>query len=161
EEKAMETSINEALSQGFIQPSMSPWRLAFSFVAPSVFQAFINDTLRKYLGNYVIMYIDDILKYSRDLESHIRHIRSALKKLLDNGLYVKGEKCEFHLTTTTFLGYIISQGGITMDDRKIESNLTWPTPTTIKKLQSFLGFAYFYQCFIRNFSSIAAPLKPS
>uniref|UniRef100_A0AAR2JHU7 ribonuclease H n=1 Tax=Pygocentrus nattereri TaxID=42514 RepID=A0AAR2JHU7_PYGNA len=127
-------------------------------VAPSVFQAFINDVLRDMLGKFVIAYLDDILVYSPSLEKHIHHVREVLMRLLQNNLYLKGEKCEFHLRSVAFLGYIISQQGIVMDDHKVEAVLDWPQPTSIKELQKFLGFANFYRRFIRNFSGIAAPL---
>ncbi|KAI4898691.1 hypothetical protein NFI96_020791 [Prochilodus magdalenae] len=126
--------------------------------APSVFQSFINDVLRDMLGLFVIAYIDDILIYSPDLPTHIQHVRRVLSRLLENQLYVKGEKCEFHLGSTSFLGYIISPEGVIMDDQKVEAVANWPKPNSIRDLQRFLGFANFYRRFIRNYSSVAAPL---
>ncbi|KAI4899740.1 hypothetical protein NFI96_016540 [Prochilodus magdalenae] len=126
--------------------------------APSVFQSFINDVLRDMLGRFVIAYIDDILVYSPDLPTHVQHVRRVLSRLLENQLYVKGEKCEFHLSSVSFLGYIISSEGVVMDDRKITAVANWPIPNSIRELQKFLGFANFYRRFIRNFSSVAAPL---
>ncbi|KAI4880514.1 hypothetical protein NFI96_007308 [Prochilodus magdalenae] len=126
--------------------------------APSVFQSFINDVLRDMLGRFVIAYIDDILVYSPDLPTHVQHVRRVLSRLLENQLYVKGEKCEFHLSSVSFLGYIISPEGVVMDDRKITAVANWPIPNSIRELQKFLGFANFYRRFIRNFSSVAAPL---
>ncbi|XP_049339640.1 uncharacterized protein LOC125804612 [Astyanax mexicanus] len=126
--------------------------------APSVFQSFINDVLRDMLGKFVIAFIDDILIYSSDLTTHISHVRAVLTRLLQNQLFVKAEKCEFNLSTISFLGYVISARGITMDDRKIQAVVNWPTPRSVKELQRFLGFANFYRRFIRNYSSVAAPL---
>ncbi|KAI4894728.1 hypothetical protein NFI96_008423 [Prochilodus magdalenae] len=126
--------------------------------APSVFQAFINDVLRDMLGHFVIAYIDDILVYSPDLPTHVQHVRRVLSRLLENHLYVKGEKCEFHLGSVSFLGYVISPEGVVMDDRKVDAVANWPAPRSIRELQRFLGFANFYRRFIRNFSSVAAPL---
>uniref|UniRef100_A0AAQ4QFQ9 CCHC-type domain-containing protein n=1 Tax=Gasterosteus aculeatus aculeatus TaxID=481459 RepID=A0AAQ4QFQ9_GASAC len=94
----------------------------------------------------------------RDLEAHVRHVRQVLDKLLENHLYVKLEKCEFHQTQVQFLGYIISPQGVQMDEGKVKAVMNWPEPQTIKELQRFLGFANFYRRFVRNFSSVAAPL---
>ena len=126
--------------------------------APSVFQAFVNEVLCEYLGKCVNVYIDDILVYSSDLGEHVKHVRQVLKKLLENRLYVKLEKCEFHKTEVQFLGYRVSSHGVQMDEGKIKAVVDWPEPQTVKELQRFLGFANFYRRFIRNFISVAAPL---
>ncbi|KAL0149040.1 hypothetical protein M9458_055655, partial [Cirrhinus mrigala] len=126
--------------------------------SPSVFQAFINDVFRDMLNHWVIVYIDDILIYSDSFQEHVNHVRSVLQRLRQHQLYAKLEKCEFHLTKISFLGYIISPEGVAMDDSKVRAVVNWLQPTTIKELQCFLGFAIFYRRFIRNFSSITAPL---
>ncbi len=126
--------------------------------SPSVVQSFINDVFRDILDHYVIVYIDDILIYSETLQEHIQHVRSILQRLINYQLYAKLEKCEFHTTSVTFLGYIISQEGVAMDESKVHAVLNWPLPSNIKELQRFLEFANFYHRFIRGFSSIAAPL---
>ncbi|XP_016357100.1 uncharacterized mitochondrial protein AtMg00860-like [Sinocyclocheilus anshuiensis] len=82
----------------------------------------------------------------------------VLSRLLENQLFVKAEKCEFHVSQTTFLGYNISHQGVEMDESKVKAVSEWPQPTTIKELQRFLGFANFYRRFIRGYSSIASPL---
>ncbi|KAL1269106.1 hypothetical protein QQF64_031395 [Cirrhinus molitorella] len=125
---------------------------------PSVFQSFMNDIFRDMLDRWVIVYIDDILIYSNSLQEHIQHVRAVLQRLIQHQLYAKLEKCEFHCTSTSFLGYIISQEGVAMDEKKVEAVLKWPQPQTLKELQRFLGFANFYRRFIRNFSMVAAPL---
>ncbi len=142
-------------TSGHYEYLVMPFGLANS---PSVFQAFMNDIFRDMLDRWVIVYIDDILIYSDTQEEHVRHVRSVLKRLLQHQLYVKAEKCEFHQTNTSFLGYIISQDGVSMDDKKVQAVLDWPQPQTVKELQCFLGFANYYRRFIRNFSSIASPL---
>lgn len=81
-----------------------------------------------------------------------------LQRLIHHKLYAKAEKCEFHRTSTAFLGYVISQEGVAMDDSKVRAVLKWPQPRILKELQRFLGFANFYRRFIRNFSGVAAPL---
>ncbi len=126
--------------------------------SPSVFHAFINDVFRDMLNRWVIVYIDDILIYSDSYQDHIKHVRSVLQRLIVNQSYAKTEKCEFHQDTISFLGYVISSGGLAMDERKVQAVINWPRPLTIKELQRFLGFANFYQRFTHNFSTTAAPL---
>ncbi len=106
----------------------------------------------------MIVYIDDILIYSNSLEEHTQHVRSVLERLIQYQLYAKAEKCEFDCTSTSFLGYIISHEGVAMDESKVGAVLKWPQPRTVKELRRFLGFANFYRRFIRNFSTVAAPL---
>ncbi len=103
-------------------------------------------------------YIDYILIYSKSEPEHIQHFKTVLSRLLDNQLYIKAEKCEFHVKQTSFLGYNISHQGVEMDDSKVRAVTDWPQSTTVKELQRFLGFANFYRCFIRNYSLIASPL---
>ncbi len=125
--------------------------------SPSVFQAFINDVFRDMLNRWVIVYID-ILIYSDSYQDHIKHVRSVRQRLIVNQLYAKTEKCEFQRDTISFLGYMISSGGVAMDERKVQAIINWPRPLTIKELQCFLGFANFYRRFIHNFSTTEAPL---
>ncbi|XP_061550331.1 uncharacterized protein LOC133411694, partial [Phycodurus eques] len=126
--------------------------------APAVFQNLVNDVLRDMLNVYVFVYLDDILIFSPDEETHIIHVRSVLQQLLQNQLYVKAEKCEFHRASVSFLGFVLAQGEVKMDPCKVDAVINWPTPTSRKDVQRFLGFANFYRKFIRNFSSIASPL---
>uniref|UniRef100_A0A8C7YBJ2 Gypsy retrotransposon integrase-like protein 1 n=1 Tax=Oryzias sinensis TaxID=183150 RepID=A0A8C7YBJ2_9TELE len=126
--------------------------------APAVFQRLVNDVLRDFLNRFVFVYLDDILIYSNNQTQHEQHVRQVLTRLLDNRLYVKSEKCEFHVDHVQFLGYIIEAGRIRPDPSKIEAVSNWEPPNSRKKLQQFLGFANFYRRFIKNYSSIAAPL---
>lgn len=126
--------------------------------APAVFQCLINDVLGDMINKFVFVYLDDILIFSPDLETHIQHVRTVLQRLLENQLYCKADKCEFHTTKTTFLGHVISPGAVQMDCAKVKAVLEWPVPAGRKQLQRFLGFGNFYRRFIRNFSGIAAPL---
>lgn len=87
-------------------------------------------------------------------------MKTVLTKLRENHLYIKGEKCEFHVPQVSFLGYMIDQHGVAMDNEKVMVVAKWLVPTTIKGLQRFLGFASFYRCFIPGFSSMAAPMMP-
>ena len=92
------------------------------------------------------------------MEEHRVHVRQVLQRLLENRLYVKAEKCVFHVPSVSFLGYIIGQGQISMDPSKVSAVAEWPSPPTRKRLQQFLGFANFYRRFIRGYSQVAAPL---
>ncbi|KAI2652639.1 Transposon Tf2-9 polyprotein [Labeo rohita] len=100
----------------------------------------------------------DILINSRNLAEHRQHVQQVLQKLCQQRLYLKLEKCEFHLPSVQFLGYVISAEGMQMDRGKVSAIQNWPQPTTIKELQRFLGFSNFYRRFIQNYSSITAPL---
>jgi len=85
--------------------------------APEVFQAFVNDVLREMLNHFVFVYLDDIL-FSDSLQEHIHHVQQVPRKLLENHLFVKLEKCEFHVPKVSFLGYVVSQEGIQMEPTK-------------------------------------------
>ena len=126
--------------------------------APATFQSFINSVLRPYLEKFVILYLDDILIYSKSLEEHTEHVRTILKTLLDNNLYVKPKKCEFHKQQVEFLGHVISGKGIATDPNKIKSVKEWPTPKCVKDIQRFLGLCNYYRRFVENFAFIAKPL---
>ncbi|KAI5608620.1 hypothetical protein C0J50_6594, partial [Silurus asotus] len=145
----------------FITPSghyeyrVMPYGLSIS---PAVFQGFMNEMLRPYLQRFVMVYIDDILIYSRNMEEHHTHVRQVLGALRSHHLYLNHSKCEFHRPQTHFLGYVISARGIQMDEGKVKAVWDWPIPETIKELQRFLGFANFYRRFIQGYSRIAAPL---
>lgn len=110
------------------------------------------------LNHFVFVYLDDILIFSKTLKEHTWHMRTVLQRLLENSLFVKAKKCECHLSSVTFLGYIIVQGSIQMNPGKVSAVLDWPAPDSWQKLQRFLGFANFYCRFFRNYSSVATPL---
>jgi hypothetical protein len=126
--------------------------------APATWQAFINNVLREHLDVFVVVYLDDILVYSRTYEEHVGHVRKVLQKLKDANLRIKPQKSEFHKQEVLFLGYVVSKDGLKMDDKKVQVVREWPTPTTVKEVQSFLGFANFYRRFIAHYSRITAPL---
>jgi len=127
--------------------------------APSVFQRFVQDIFGEVIGLFVQVYLDDIIIYSQSVDEHINHVKTVLKLLIDHGLYAKLEKCDFHVTETTFLGFTVSINGLTMDKNKIKSVLDWPTPKNLKELQSFLGLCNFYRKFINNFAKHMEPLR--
>uniref|UniRef100_A0A8C5QSG8 Gypsy retrotransposon integrase-like protein 1 n=1 Tax=Leptobrachium leishanense TaxID=445787 RepID=A0A8C5QSG8_9ANUR len=126
--------------------------------APATFQRFLNDVFRDILDSYIIIYLDDILIYSEDLKAHREHVKTVLRRLQEQRLYAKAEKCIFDTDTVEFLGFIISPGNIRMDPTKTEAVATWPVPANKKGVQSFIGFCNFYRKFIRGFSTIIRPL---
>ncbi|XP_037833528.1 uncharacterized protein LOC112450623 isoform X3 [Kryptolebias marmoratus] len=126
--------------------------------APAVFQSMVNDLLRDMIGQFIFVYLDDILIFSKDLDSHRAHVRQVLLRLLQNNLFVKAEKCDFHQSSTSFLGFNISPGKVSMDQSKVAAVINWPVPLDRRSLQRFLGFANFYRRFIKGFSQVAAPL---
>ncbi|KAL0155123.1 hypothetical protein M9458_049386, partial [Cirrhinus mrigala] len=127
-------------------------------VSPSVFQTFMNEVFREFLHQFVVVYIDNILIYSRNMAEHRQHVQQVLQKLRQHQLYLKLEKCEFHKSSVQFLGYNINSEGVLMDQGKVDAIQNWPQPDSIKALQRFLGFANFYRRFIKDYSSIIAPL---
>ncbi|KAI2643996.1 Transposon Tf2-6 polyprotein [Labeo rohita] len=140
-------------TRGHYECQVMPYGLAN---APAVFQSFINKVLKEFINKFA--YIDDILIYSKTENEHVAHVRAVLSRLLKTQLFVKAEKCEFHVHQTSFLGYQVSHQGVKMDSSKVQAVTDWPQPTTIKELQRFLGFANFYRRFIRDYSTIASPL---
>uniref|UniRef100_A0A8K9WXI5 Gypsy retrotransposon integrase-like protein 1 n=1 Tax=Oncorhynchus mykiss TaxID=8022 RepID=A0A8K9WXI5_ONCMY len=126
--------------------------------APAVFQSFVDEILRDLLGQGVVVYIDDILIYSATRAAHVSLVRKVLGRLLEHDLYCKAEKCEFFKQSVSFLGYRISTSGVVMEDDRVTAVRNWPTPTTVKEVQRFLGFANYYRRFIRGFGQVAAPI---
>jgi hypothetical protein len=105
-----------------------------------------------------VVFIDDILIYSRSESDHKEHLRLVLQKLRDNQLYAKFSKCEFWIDKVPFLGHIISNGGIAVDPAKVKEIMEWRVPTTVTEIRSFLGLAGYYLRFIEGFSKIAKPM---
>ncbi len=126
--------------------------------APSVFQDFMHEVLREFLHQSILVYIDDILIYYWSMVEHCHHVAEVLRRLREFNLFLKAEKCSFHQPSVQFLGYIIDNGGIRMDEGKVSAIKNWPVPTTIKEIQRFLGFSNFYRRFIHNYRTISNPL---
>jgi len=126
--------------------------------APAVFQRFINYVLSDYIDKFVVVYLDDILIYSKTLDEHKSHVMKVLESLEENYLIANLDKCLFHVREIEFLGHIISGFSIRTDPKKIEAVKNWPVPHSIKQVQSFIGFCNYYRRFIKNFSLIASPL---
>ncbi|CCO30518.1 Retrotransposable element Tf2 155 kDa protein type 2 [Rhizoctonia solani AG-1 IB] len=126
--------------------------------APAAFQYFMNDLFQDLLDVYVIIYLDNILIFSKNEVEHEFHVHKVLQRLETAQLFCKGSKCEFHCTRVEYLGIIVSDQGFSLDNLKIQAVQEWPTPTTVKQVQSFLGFANFLRQFVANFSHMAQPL---
>uniref|UniRef100_A0A0V0GQG3 Putative ovule protein n=1 Tax=Solanum chacoense TaxID=4108 RepID=A0A0V0GQG3_SOLCH len=126
--------------------------------APAAFMDLRNRVFKQYLDMFVIIFIDDILIYSRSEKEHAKHLRIALQTLRDHKLYAKFSKCEFWLKSVAFLGHVVSGEGIRVDNQKIEAVKNWPRPTSPTEIRSFLGLAGYYRRFVEGFSSIAVPL---
>jgi transposase InsO family protein len=126
--------------------------------APATYQTLSNHIFRPYLDKFCVVYLDDILIYSRSVEEHLFHLRLILDVLRQHKLYAKLAKCEFLKDEIGFLGHRVSSKGIAPDPSKQNAIREWESPKSIKQLQSFLGLANYYRRFIRNFSQEASPL---
>jgi hypothetical protein len=116
--------------------------------ALAYFMYMMNKVFIEYLDTFVVVFIDDILVYSRSEEEHEGHLRLVLQKLRDHKLYAKLSKCEFWLKQVAFLGHVVSKGGISVDPSKVQDVLSWKAPMSISDIQSFLGLAGYYRRFI-------------
>jgi hypothetical protein len=126
--------------------------------ALAYFMYLMNKVLMEYLDKFVVVFINDILVYSRSEEVHEEHLHLALQKLRENRLYAKLSKCECWMKQVAFLGHIISKGGISVNPSKVQDVLCWNAPTSVSNIQSFLGLAGYYQRFIEGFSKISKPM---
>ncbi|KAJ0477035.1 putative nucleotidyltransferase, Ribonuclease H [Helianthus annuus] len=126
--------------------------------APAAFMDLMNRVCKPYLDKFVIVFIDDILIYSKSQDDHEKHLRCILELLQREKLYAKFSKCEFWLREVQFLGHVVSERGIQVDPAKVEAVMNWQEPKTPTEIRSFLGLAGYYRRFIENFSRIAAPL---
>src|SRR5467141_3958515 len=126
--------------------------------APAAFQWFMNDIFADMIDVIVIIYLDDILIYSDNITKHKAHVRQVLRRLHTNGLFSHADKCEFHITSCEYLGYMLSPKGLTMAPYKVQIIQDWPEPQKVKDVQSFLSFSNFYHHFICGYSKITVPL---
>ena len=126
--------------------------------APAAFMDLMNRVFRPYVDQFVVVFIDDILVYSKDQESHDTHLRVVLKTLRKEQLYAKLSKCEFWKNEVSFLGHIVSKEGIRVDPKKIEVVVEWKPPRNVTEVRSFLGLAGYCRRFVKGFSMTAAPM---
>jgi hypothetical protein len=126
--------------------------------APAYFIYLMNKVFMEYLHKFVVVFIDDILVFSKNEDEHEEHLCLVLQKLRENQLYAKLSKCEFWLKEVSFLGHIVSEGGISVDPSKVKDVLSGRTPQNVLDIRSFLGLAGYYRRFIEGFSKIAKPM---
>jgi RNase H-like domain found in reverse transcriptase/Reverse transcriptase (RNA-dependent DNA polymerase) len=126
--------------------------------APAQFQYFMNDSFQDMVDLFVIVYLDDILIFSDSLGEHRGHVRRVFQCLRKRNLHAKISKCTFHMDTIKYLRFIITPAGVHMDPAKFDAVLSWPTPHSVRDVQSFLGFANFYRQFIASYSNLVHPL---
>jgi hypothetical protein len=126
--------------------------------APAYFMYLMNSVFMQELDKFVVVFIDDILIYSKNPKDHAQHLHVILQRLRDRHLYAKFFKCEFWLDTVNFLGHTISGDGISVDPSKVQEVMDWKPPTTVHQIRSFLGLAGYYRRFIPDFSRIAKPM---
>ncbi|KAF8669628.1 hypothetical protein RHS04_08699 [Rhizoctonia solani] len=184
EREALEEHIDSELAAGKIVPTTSPagapvmfldlrngyhnirikegdeWKAAFhtalGHFAPTVMQFGLSNALADNIS--VVVHLDDILIFSNSREEHVEHVREVLSCLLKHKLFCNPAKCYFFVTEVTYIGLVITPDGISMKD-KVQAIMDWPEPQNAKQVQSFLGFANFYCCFVPNFSCLARPLN--
>ena len=126
--------------------------------SPSTFMRLMNWVLKPFIGKLIIIYFYDILIYSKTEAAHYNHVHEVQNVLLANKLYVNMKKCSFFTDRLLYSGYVVSAKGIHVDEDKVRAIREWPTLKTVSNVQSFHGLATFYWRFVRNFSSIVAPI---
>lgn len=127
--------------------------------APATFQGYINRALSNLLDRTCVVYLDDILIYSEKEEDHQDHVAEVLQRLRLHNLFANLKKCKFRTKEVEFLGYVVSTEGVRMEEARVTAVREWPLPTSFREIQVFLGFANFYRRFIKNYSTIAAPMS--
>src|SRR3954462_6720571 len=118
----------------------------------------MNSIFMEYLEKFVVVYLDDILIYSKNEVEHAEHLRLVLMKLREHRLYAKFSKCEYSLTEVTYLGHVISAKGIAVNPERVQAVLDWTPPESVKQVRSFLGLASYCRHLVDNFSKLAKPL---
>ena len=126
--------------------------------APAAFMSLMNRIFKPYFDLFVIVFIDDIMVYSKSKKEHEEHLRMVLEMLREKKLYDKFSKCEFWLDSVSLLGHVVSKDGVMVDPSKIEIAKNWVRPTNVSEIRSFVGLASYYRRFVKVFSSIASQL---
>ncbi|XP_062179431.1 uncharacterized protein LOC133884047 [Phragmites australis] len=177
EQMELKKQLDELLAKGFIRLSTSPWAdiektafntryghfeyvvMSFGLTnAPAIFMEAMNRMLHEYLDVFVVVFIDDILIYSKSKEKHEVHLSLVLEALRKNKFYAKLKKCAFWLEEVGFLGHVINQHGITVDPKNVAAVLEWQRPSNATEIRSFLGLVGYYRRFVQDFSIIAKPM---
>jgi len=126
--------------------------------APATFQCVMNEVLQPFLRKFVLVFLDDILIYSKTLDDHVTHLRAVLEKLQSHQFYLKRSKCSFAQSHIDYLCHIISQHGVATNPSKTQAMQAWPIPTKVTELRGFLGLTGYYRRFVRNYGIIVKPL---
>jgi len=126
--------------------------------APAYFMDLMNRVFHPYLDKFVVVFIDDILVYSKSKEEHAEHLRIVLSTLTRHKLYAKFKKCDFWMEKVHFLGHVVTKEGISVDPAKIAAVVDWPRSTNVTEVGSFLVMAGYYRRFVKDFAKIASPL---
>lgn len=126
--------------------------------APSTFQSLMNSVFYDYLDEFVVVYIDDLLVFSKDEKEHIKHLELVLARLKEHQIYVGKSTCEFMKESVEVLGFNVSNKGISIDKKRISAVKEWPKPKSVSEIRSFIGLMQFFRRFIKTFSEIANPL---
>lgn len=126
--------------------------------APATFQGLMNTIFAHAIRKFVLVFVDDILIYSKTLAEHVCHLKSVLTVLQQHQLYIKRSKCSFAQPSLEYLGHIIGAIGVATDPQKVQAIRDWPVPKNLKQLRGFLGLAGYYRKFIRNYGVITKPL---
>ncbi|GJX11211.1 putative reverse transcriptase domain-containing protein, partial [Tanacetum coccineum] len=164
EMKELSEQLKELLEKGFIRSTSRYGHYEFQVMpfgltnAPAVFMDLMNRVCKPYLDKFVIVFIDDILIYSKTKGEHSEHLKIILDLLKKEKLYAKFSKCDFWLESVQFLGHVINREGVHVDPAKIEAIKNWPVSTSPTEVRQFMGLAGYYRRFIEGFSLIAKPL---
>ncbi|CAI7748474.1 unnamed protein product [Closterium sp. NIES-53] len=126
--------------------------------APATFQGMMQSIFSDFIDKFLVIFIDDLLVYSRTHEEHLKHLELVLARLSEHILYAKRSKCEFAETKLSFLGHVISYGKLEVDNSKVAVLKQWKQPSTVKEVQAFSGLANYYRRFVKGFAAVAAPL---
>ena len=126
--------------------------------APSTFMRLMNHVLRAFIGIFMVIYFDDILIYSKNLDDHLIHLKIVLDVLRKERLFANLKKCTFCIDRLVFLGFVVSAQGKQDDEEKVREIQDLPSPTSVSKVQSFHRLASFYRWFVKDFNSITAPI---
>jgi hypothetical protein len=126
--------------------------------APTTFMCLMNNVLSKFLERFVLVFIDDILIYSKNKEDHEEHLRLVLHVLREHQIYAKFSKCDFFKKQVHYLGHVITKEGVAVYPKKIRSIMEWNTPKDVYAIGFFMGLAGYYRRFIKGFSKIGCPI---
>lgn len=138
---------------------MNGWLCHFGLSnAPSTFMRLMTHVFKPFMGKFAGVYLDDVLVYSQNMQEHLVHLRKVFETLMAESLFVNWKKCQFMSESIIFLGYAVSKDGIKVDESKVDAIATWPVPKTLFDIRSFHGMISFCRRFIKNFSTLVAPI---